>query len=102
MCGCSFVYARQAPMPQTRPEPLIRSISDTARWVAYHRATESERADAIFNDPFARRLAGERGKQIAVIMKENAWALAVRTYLFDKAVRDLLTHKPIDTVINLA
>ena len=44
------------------PEPLIRSISDTARWVAYHRATESDRPDAIFRDPHARSLAGERGE----------------------------------------
>jgi len=45
-------------------ELLIRNISDTARWAAIYRARESQRLDALFRDPFARRLAGERGEQI--------------------------------------
>ena len=45
-------------------EPVLRNISDTARWVAFYRAMESERPDALFHDPYARRLAGERGEQI--------------------------------------
>jgi methyltransferase (TIGR00027 family) len=84
------------------PEPLIRSISDTARWVAYHRATESDRPDAIFRDPHARKLAGERGELIGRQLKDNAWAIAVRTYLFDKAIRGLLSREPIEMVVNLA
>jgi O-methyltransferase involved in polyketide biosynthesis len=36
----------------------IEHISDTARWVAFYRAMETERPDAIFRDPFARQLAG--------------------------------------------
>ena len=39
----------------------IDNISDTARWVAVYRAQETARPDAIFRDPFAERLAGERG-----------------------------------------
>src|SRR4030095_11149477 len=42
----------------------LRNISDTAHWVAFYRALESERPDALFRDPFARRLAGERGARI--------------------------------------
>ncbi len=38
----------------------IENVSDTARWVAVYRAMESARSDAIFRDPFAERLAGER------------------------------------------
>ena len=83
-------------------EPLIRSISDTARWVAYHRATESDRPDAIFKDPFARNLAGERGARIARVLHDNDWAIAVRTYLFDNGVKALLARQPVDVVINLA
>jgi len=83
-------------------EPLIRSISDTARWVAHHRATESDRPDAIFKDPFARKLAGERGAQIARVLHANDWAIAVRTYLFDNAITTLLARQPIDVVVNLA
>jgi methyltransferase (TIGR00027 family) len=83
-------------------EPLIRSLSDTARWVAYHRATESDRSDRLFNDPYACRLAGERGALIGRKLHENAWAIAVRTFLFDRAISELLSRKPIDMVLNLA
>jgi len=48
--------------------PLIRNISDTARWVAVYRARETERADGLFRDPFARRLAGTRGEEIAAVI----------------------------------
>jgi O-methyltransferase involved in polyketide biosynthesis len=60
-------------------EPLIRDISDTARWAAIYRAWETERPDAIFRDLFARRLAGERGAQIAQTLEAgnpNAWPTA--------------------------
>jgi O-methyltransferase involved in polyketide biosynthesis len=71
----------------------MEDVSDTARWVAFHLALESERPDALFVDPFARRLAGERGRRIAEGMptvpgahpgpRGLAWALAVRTKVFD-------------------
>ena len=48
---------------------LVENISDTARWVAIFRAEESERPDAVFDDPFARRLAREKGEQIAYAIK---------------------------------
>ena len=44
-----------------QPNSSVRNISDTARWVAYFRARETQRPDALFRDPFAERLAGERG-----------------------------------------
>lgn len=89
-------------MPEPLPEPLIRSVSDTARWVAYHRATESERPDAVFHDPYARRLAGERGERIGRELHQNDWAIAARTFLFDRAIHSLLAAEPLDMVINLA
>src|SRR5262249_8758397 len=55
------------PMSDER-EPLIRNISDTARWAAVFRARETERPNAVFRDPFARRLAGARGEEIADAM----------------------------------
>ncbi len=42
----------------------IENISDTARWVAVYRAMETERRDAIFRDPYAGRLAGDKGQAI--------------------------------------
>jgi O-methyltransferase involved in polyketide biosynthesis len=49
-------------------EPLIRNVSDTAFWIAHHRAIETERPDALFRDPLAARLAGEHGEKIAAAM----------------------------------
>jgi methyltransferase (TIGR00027 family) len=68
------------------PNLPIHGISDTARWVAYFRARESERPDALFHDPYAGRLAGERGFQIANTLvdgNKHDWAWVARTYLFD-------------------
>ena len=42
----------------------IENVSDTARWVAVYRAMETERPDALFRDPWGRRLAGVKGKEI--------------------------------------
>lgn len=85
-------------------EPLIRDISDTARWVASYRARESERPDAVFRDPFARALAGERGEEIARALPftdETSWPFVARTYLFD---RHIARHVKAgaDLVVNLA
>ena len=89
---------------QSQSEPLIRNVSDTARWVAVYRAQETERPDAIFRDPFARRLAGERGEQIAKLMPlggDNSWSMITRTYLIDEFIRAEL-HGGADLVVNLA
>jgi methyltransferase (TIGR00027 family) len=86
-----------------RMEPLIRGISDTARWVAIFRAEESDRPDAVFHDRFARRLAGERGQQIADAIefsRRHSWSAVARTFLFDDFVAQHATH--VDTVVNLA
>ncbi|HEX4794582.1 MAG TPA: SAM-dependent methyltransferase [Humisphaera sp.] len=81
----------------------IRNISDTARWAAVYRARETERADAVFLDPLARKLAGERGERIASTMAfsdQNAWSWIARTYLFDQYVAQQVTHGT-DMVVNL-
>jgi methyltransferase (TIGR00027 family) len=85
-------------------DSLIRNISDTARWVAVYRARENERPDAAFRDPFARRLAGERGEQIAqaaTFGEENAWSFIARTWLFDRFVAQAV-KAGVDLVVNLA
>ncbi len=84
--------------------PLIRNISDTALWVAVYRARETERPDALFRDPFARRLAGERGELIAKSMQfseRNAWSYAARTLRVDQIVMAQL-QAGADMVVNLA
>ena len=85
-------------------EPLIRNISDTARWVATYRARETERPDALFRDPYARQLAGDRGERIASAMPNvsgNDWPFVLRTYLFDRFISREI-ERGIDTVLNLA
>ena len=65
----------------SEPNP-IRNVSDTALWVAVYRAMETERSDALFHDPYARRLAGERGQAIVDAMprgKSMSWPMVVRT-----------------------
>jgi len=87
-----------------KPDPLIRNVSDTAHWVAAYRALETDRPDALFRDPFARRLAGERGIRIAETLpgfKRSQWALVTRTVLFDAFIRDRVAAG-VDTVVNLA
>jgi len=88
----------------TPTEPLIRNVSDTARWVAVYRARETERADPLFRDPFARRLAGARGEEIAAVIQKRtrqSWPLVLRTYLFDSLIDEHLRQGG-DMVLNLA
>lgn len=97
---------KQPDSRETRADaPLIRNISDTARWVAFYRALESEREDAIFSDPFARRLAGERGERIVRGMPKGAlfsWAMVARTAVFDELITRTIKEDSLDTVLNLA
>jgi methyltransferase (TIGR00027 family) len=84
-------------------ERLVRNISDTALWVACFRARESERPDALFRDPYARRLAGERGEQIAQATQKvhPDWPYVARTVRFDQIIREQI-QQGTDLVINLA
>lgn len=83
---------------------LIQNISDTARWAAVYRARETDRADALFRDSFARRLAGARGEEIAnaiAFSNQNTWSWIARTYLFDHFITQEIKNG-CDLVINLA
>ena len=84
--------------------PTVRHISDTARWAAVYRARETERKNPLFRDPFARRLAGERGEQIAKATpfhEKHSWSWVTRTYLFDRIIREQVAQGA-DMVVNLA
>jgi len=96
--------AHSQPQSEPQSEPLIRNVSDTARWVAVYRARETERPDAHFRDPLARRLAGERGEQIAKSMplgRDNDWSMITRTWLGDQFINQQV-QQGVDMVINLA
>lgn len=85
------------------PEATIKNVSDTAFWIAHLRAIETERADALFRDPLADRLAGERGREIAEAMpmwRMIAWTVAIRTCIIDDYIRFAVVEG-VDTVLNL-
>jgi methyltransferase (TIGR00027 family) len=86
-------------------QTLINDVSDTALWVAAFRAIESERPDALFEDKWARPLAGDKGfklvdatpKQFGKIMR---YVMAIRTVGIDQLIQKAI-GLGIDTVINL-
>jgi len=87
------------------PSGKISHVSDTALWVAYYRHMETQRHDAIFRDPYAKMLSGEKGEAIVNAMasgRKMAWAMIVRTKVFDEVVLDLIAKENVDLVINLA
>ncbi len=84
-------------------DTLIENVSDTAFWVAHYRALETERADALFRDPLACLLAGDRGKEIARSMPNpmmSGWFIVIRTCIIDDYIR-LAIAQGVDTVLNL-
>lgn len=75
----------------------IRDVSDTAFMIAAYRAMEGEREDALFHDPLAAALAGERGRQIVAALVRRgragafwsrimAWMVALRTHIIDDLI----------------
>ena len=83
---------------------VITHVSDTARWTALYRATESARDDALFSDPLAGRLAGEQGRAIvakAPLSSRNGWWLIARTKIIDDAIAAAIADG-CDRVLNLA
>jgi methyltransferase (TIGR00027 family) len=83
---------------------VISHVSDTARWTALHRATESARPDALFDDSLAERLAGEHGRAIGAKVPRstrNGWWLVARTKIIDDAITAAI-NGGCDRVLNLA
>src|SRR3989449_10977282 len=66
---------------------------------------ESERPDALFRDPYARRLAGARGAQILAALPRGhtwAWPMIVRTAVIDELILRAIERDGVGTVLNLA
>lgn len=65
----------------------MTGIAATARWTAAVRALESERADALFHDPWAALLAGDEGRTWAASRAvEGLTPMVLRTRFFDDLV----------------
>lgn len=87
------------------PTGKIENVSDTARWVAVYRAMETDRPDAHFRDPWARRLAGPEGEAMVDRLPRGrgmAWAMITRTKVFDEIILELVRTQGVDLVLNLA
>jgi methyltransferase (TIGR00027 family) len=95
-------------------DPLIKNVSDTAFMVAIYRAIETERADALFHDPLARKLAGEHGRRIVAHMSRRhwravtfgmrtrimTWMMAIRTRIIDDFIMTAVAQGA-DAILNL-
>ena len=82
---------------------LIGDVSDTAYWIAHLRSVETQRPDALFRDPLAGLLAGDRGKDIANSMPRpyaTGWAIVMRTCIIDDFIRQAI-REGVDMVLNL-
>jgi methyltransferase (TIGR00027 family) len=81
----------------------IGNVSDTAFWVAHYRGLEGTRANALFQDPLAASLAGERGREIAAAMPGASFislAVVMRTCIIDDYIRFAIAEG-VDTILNL-
>ena len=92
-------------MTQTTKARRPITVADTATWVAMYRAIESDRPDALFHDPYARRLAGEQGEEMLTRMpraRQYGGPMIVRTVAIDELIQEVIEREGIDLVVNLA
>jgi methyltransferase (TIGR00027 family) len=97
-------FPAEVTSPMAESAPLVRNISDTALWAAYFRSQENRRPDAMFRDPYAEKLEGGKGAEIARTIPEgqsHAWAWVSRTYLFDQFIREEI-ERGADLIVNCA
>ena len=103
--------SRHKRCPESRPpgylqmtEPEIEQVSDTAFMAAAYRALETNRPGALFQDRFAEKLAGERGRKIIANLPKRAfiggWTVTIRTRIIDEFVQGAIAEG-VDTVLNL-
>lgn len=85
-------------------ESKITHVSDTALMVAACRAHETELEDAYIRDPFAARLAGERGPAILQSLPHSnvlRLGISIRTRFVDELLLEALKDHAIATVLSV-
>src|SRR5215467_7281185 len=88
----------------SEPDGKINHVSDTALMIAACRAHENELEDAFVRDPFAARLAGDRGTAILRAMPHAnvlRLGMAIRTRFVDELLQHALATYPIATVLSV-
>jgi methyltransferase (TIGR00027 family) len=85
-------------------DTTIQNVPDTAFMAAAYRAIESERPHALFRDPLADKLAGERGRAIIASLPPQAmmggWSVIIRTCIIDELIQQAIAEG-VDTILNL-
>jgi methyltransferase (TIGR00027 family) len=88
-----------------QPEPHeIAHVSDTALMTAACRAMETERPDGLIRDPFAARLAGERGMAIARALpglETMCFGIGIRSRFLDELLLDTISAYGIANVLSV-
>lgn len=82
----------------------MRHVGDTALMVAAARASETARRDGLVQDPYAARLAGERGMGMARHAKQSRWmsfGIGLRSRFIDEFLLAELKDGSIDCVLSL-
>ncbi len=85
-------------------EDKIEHVSDTALMIAACRAMETAREDGLIRDPFAERLAGERGFAFAKTVPILEWmcfGAGIRARTMDELLQEALASEKTETVLNL-
>lgn len=85
------------------PDAIMRDISDSALGVAVERARETKRKRPLFRDPYAGRLAGERGRRIARETRNRliSAGVVVRTAVFDELILQTVKRNGAACVLKL-
>jgi methyltransferase (TIGR00027 family) len=80
----------------------MNHVSDTALMVAACRALETASPDGLVSDPFAARLAGERGMAMLRGLPQPEmlrFGIGVRSHFVDELVLETLASEPVATVV---
>ena len=86
------------------PNRSIGHVSDTALMVAACRAVETARPDGLVKDPFAERLAGDRGLAIArarARFEVMCFGVGIRSRFLDELVLETVVTRGVSTVLSL-
>ncbi len=90
---------------------MMSPVGLTSQWVAASRACESEHPEALFEDPWARALAGEEGFEFLTMTDAARGAastgepnpvLSIRTRFFDDALVRVVDERALKQVVLLA
>jgi methyltransferase (TIGR00027 family) len=86
------------------PDSAITHVSDTALMVAACRAIETQSTDGFVRDPFAERLAGERGMAILQAQPNPEvmrFGIGIRSRFIDELLLEALANQQITTVLSV-